>query len=642
MERLQQLLKQQSLTRTPFQQQMPNQLSNSQNYLNSTNSHEQPVNHEDDEDDESLQEFSKPNNNQSQQQQQQKQTQLSQQTPPPMYQQYFSQQEQQSQQPMQSEFSLRHQSQAQQSLQGSSLQPSVEQQSALVSLQNTQQQQQQQQQQLNDQPFNRKFRQSWRKTPDNLPTRQLKKATKLLENDFSLQDDDYEDEEMTEDDIFKLHEELENTRVQNNEMKTALIEARTIIDQQQNQLTEFRRYAAQYQTDAEAFKMKSMFLLNNTQTHDEQVNILMNACERLEAEVDALTWQLDRTKQSLDLKTQECHFLNEQLDELQLNGSYHSPNITTDNNSHNNHNGTHNHTSSISKLDKLKTGTDQFNSILSTEYKSLTNNSQLLLKRDTMMSELDIDIKKLHEEITNYEKKEKQWEEIHEELLKKQKLLEEEKKQQDLIIARLTNEQVIENNQNNLQNNNNNNNQHDEIPVEIITKLNNLHEEKTTWRLYATSLVRSFVENCDEFIRKTPYNEPYFESDKERRWYTYSMHLLENLLNIAPYQLTKTDLDLIKRNKNSILQQTIESNNSPELLTALDFPSQVQLNNSYIEGRGGRGGRGGAGGGQQQQQLQNTFTHGYDTYNRESRQSYQQRAARVALKPLTNLYRKKK
>ncbi|CAI2732291.1 unnamed protein product [Schistosoma spindalis] len=631
MERLQQLLKQQSLTQTPFQQQqqqqqkqMQNQLSNSRSYLNSTNSHEKHVINEDD-DDESLQEFSKPNNNQSQQQ---IQTQLPQQTPH-MNQQYFSQHEQQSEQSTKSEFSLRHQSQAQQSSQESSLQPSVEQQSTLMSLQNTQQQQQQ----PTDQPFNRKFRQSWRKTPDNLPTRELKKATKLLDNDISLQDDDYE--EMTEDDVFKLHEELENARAQNNEMKTALIEARTIIDQQQNQLTEFRRYAAQYQTDAEAFKMKSMFLLNNTQTHDEQVNILINACERLEAEVDALTWQLDRTKQSLDLKTQECNFLNEQLDEIQLNGSYHSPNLTVDNN----HN--HNHTNSISRLDKLKTGTDQCNSILSTEYKSFTGNSQLL-QRNTIMSESDInnDIKKLHDEIINYEKKEKQWEETHEELLQRQKLLEEEKKQQDLIIARLANEQVVGKNLNNLQNDNN---QHDEIPAEIIAKLNNLHEEKTTWRLYATSLVRSFVENCEEFIRKTPYNEPYFESETERRWYTYSMHLLENLLNVAPYQLSKTDLSLLKRTKNpitnhSMFQQTTESNNPPELLTALDFPSQVQLNNSYVGG----GERNIQFNGLVQQQSQNTFTQGYDSYNRESKQSYQQRAARAASKPLTNFYRKKK
>uniref|UniRef100_A0A094ZW78 Uncharacterized protein n=1 Tax=Schistosoma haematobium TaxID=6185 RepID=A0A094ZW78_SCHHA len=442
MERLQQLLKQQSLTQTPFQQQqqqkqMQNQLFNSQSYMNSTNSHEKHVNNEDDDDDdESLQEFSKPNNNQSHQQQ--KQTQLPQQTPPPIYQQNFSQQEQ-LEQSTKSEFSFRHQSQAQPS-QASSLQPSMEQPSTLMSLENTQQQQQQ----STDQPFNRKFRQSWRKTPDNLPTKELKKATKLLDNDISLQDDDYE-EEMTEDDIFKLHEELENARVQNNEMKTALIEARTIIDQQQNQLTEFRRYAAQYQTDAEAFK--------------------------------------------------------------------------------------------------------------------------------------------------------------------------------------------------------NDNNQHDEIPAEIIAKLNNLHEEKTTWRLYATSLVRSFVENCEEFIRKTPYNEPYFESETERRWYTYSMHLLENLLNVAPYQLSKTDLNLLKRTKNpitnhSMFQQTTESNNPPELLTALDFPSQVQLNNSYVGGGGGRNIQ--FDGLVQQQQSQNTFTQGYDSYNRESKQSYQQRAARAASKPLTNFYRKKK
>nr|CAH8864816.1 unnamed protein product [Trichobilharzia regenti] len=54
--------------------------------------------------------------------------------------------------------------------------------------------------------------------------------------------------------------------------------------------------------------MKSMFLLDNTQTRDEQVTVLMDACERLEVEIDTLTRKLDQAKHSLDLKTQECDF----------------------------------------------------------------------------------------------------------------------------------------------------------------------------------------------------------------------------------------------------------------------------------------------------------------------------------------------
>ncbi|CAH8547082.1 unnamed protein product [Schistosoma turkestanicum] len=670
MERLQQLLKQQSLTQQHQQQpqQMLNHSPNSQNFQSLQNSHEDLVNGGgDDEDDTSLQEFSRPNDNhrqqqhqqqpqqsrqsvphitlpQPQQQIQQKTIHLPQQTPPPMYQSTFSPLEQQ--QPSRSEFSLRHQSQTQQ-------QQASEEQSLSSSLQHTQQQPQQEQ--MTSHLFNRKFRQSWRNiTPDKLPIKELKKATKLQENDISSQGDDYEEDEMTEDDIYKLHEELENARAQNIEMKTALTEARTIIDQQQNQLTEFRRCAAQYQTDAEAFKMKSMFLLNNSQTHDEQVSILINACERLEAEIDALTWQLDQTKQSLELKTQECHFLNEQLDEIQLNGSYHSPlMLPTDDHQHQHHHIQQNHLNGVHEVDKFKTSTDQFNSMLSTEYKSLTGGQHSQpLQRNTISSELNIssaqdyttgnqrELQKLREQIMNYEEKEKQWEETHEELLQRQKLLEEEKRQQDLVIGRLANEQATKTNVKPLENNPTEQQQHqphDEIPAEIIAKLHNLHEEKTTWKLYASSLVRSFVENCDEFIRKTSYNEPYFESDGERRWYTYSMHLLENLLNVAPYLLSKTDLDLLKRTTDSTtnypFNQTMGLINEPQLLTSSDFPSQVQLRNNNHNSQQSR----------ESIQQQNPFLQGYEPYNnRKSKQSYQQRAARVASKPLTYFQRNKK
>ncbi|TNN14700.1 glutamate-cysteine ligase [Schistosoma japonicum] len=627
MEKLQELLKQHSsMQSNPFFESQNFQMSHKQLVANDNN----------DDNDESSQEFTKPNNNINNHHE--TTAKLQQPIPSPI----------QQKQSTKHEFSVR-QSKSQESPQPHQQSPPPVEQP--ISLQNTQGQQEE----ALEQQFTRKFRQSWRNTPDNLPTYQLKKATKLSENDISSQGDD-EQEDMTEDDIYKLHEELENTRSQNNEMKIALNEARTIIDQQQNQLTEFRRCAAQYQTDAEAFKMKSMFLLNNTQTHDEQVNVLIGACERLEAEIDALTWQLDQTKQSLQLKTQECDFLNEQLDEIQLHGSYHSPHLDEDtiNQQYQDKSG------ALINSDKLKSGTDQYNSILSTEYKSLTGNSQLK-QMNTITSELNMngttdynlnqmdELQKLRNELNNYIRKEKEWQETHEELLRKQKLLEEEKRQKDLVIGRLANEQIEKTKSEDSQNDDV---QHEQMPSEVIATINNLHVEKTTWKLYASSLVRSFVENCEEFIRKTPYNEPYFESDSERRWYSYSMYLLENLLQTSPYLLSKSDLDLLERNTNHRTRQltNYHSNefstnhniqrrsNGPELLTSSDFPSsmsRIQLRDSYT-------------GNVQTTELaqHQQVDQGYGSYSRKSKPSQQQkvseRAARAASKPLSHFYRNKK
>ncbi|KAK4468530.1 hypothetical protein MN116_007728 [Schistosoma mekongi] len=427
MEKLQQLLKQQSsIQQNSFIESQNHQIPHGQHVANDNNN----------DNDESLQEFSEPNNNNINNHHQTT-TKLQQQIPSPI----------QQKQSTKHEFSVR-QSKLQESPQPQQKSPPPVEQP--VSLQNTHEQQEE----ALEQQFTRKFRQSWRNTPDNLPTNQLKKATKLSENDISSQGDDEQD--MTEDDIYKLHEELENTRLQNNEMKIALDEARTIIDQQQNQLTEFRRCTAQYQTDAEAFK----------------------------------------------------------------------------------------------------------------------------------------------------------------------------------------NDDV----------------QHEEIPTEIIATINNLHVEKTTWKLYASSLVRSFVENCEEFIRKTPYNEPYFESDGERRWYSYSMYLLENLLQIAPYLLSKSDLDLLERstkhttklltnyhsNEFSTNYNIQRRTNEPELLTTSDFPSsmsRVQLRNSYS------GNVQATELAQYQQQQQQQVDQGYGSYSRKSKplqQKVSERAARAASRPLSHFYRNKK
>ncbi|CAH8585390.1 unnamed protein product [Heterobilharzia americana] len=416
--------------------------------------------------------------------------------------------------------------------------------------------------------------------------------------------------------------------------------------------------------------MKSMFLLSNTQTRDEQVATLIGACERLEAEIEALTWQLDQAKQSLDLKTQECDFLNEQLDEIQLTGGSGSNNNhhNNDDSSINNNMNKQNHVNGENG-DKKKTETDQLRSTLSTDYRSFIGNSQVAqmntLSTGSNMNgandlNVQVELQKLQEEVIVYQKKEKEWEKVREELLKRQKSLEEEKKQQDLVIGRLASEQATKIQEESLENGDDN-----EMPAEIVATLNNLHEERTTWKLYASSLVRSFVENCEEFIRKTPYNEPYFESDGERRWYTYSMYLLENLLNVAPYLLSRSDLDLLKRTSNPRSTQrmnryntgysTVERSYEPQLLTALDFPlsaSQTQINNSnagqlptseFVQVPLT----------QQTRSLQQHFGQEPQLFSQVpnsattvaqnlTQKNMSQRAARAATKPIADLYRKKR
>lgn len=61
-----------------------------------------------------------------------------------------------------------------------------------------------------------------------------------------------------------MNEDLENLIFERRELQEALTEAQTIIDQQQDQLSEFRRQAAQSRTDAEAFKVSwlSWLLIN--------------------------------------------------------------------------------------------------------------------------------------------------------------------------------------------------------------------------------------------------------------------------------------------------------------------------------------------------------------------------------------------
>lgn len=61
--------------------------------------------------------------------------------------------------------------------------------------------------------------------------------------------------------------------------------------------------------------MKNIILSEGASTRDEQVNALSTACDRLEAEVEALTWQLDQNRRSLNQVQNQRDHLQKQLDE---------------------------------------------------------------------------------------------------------------------------------------------------------------------------------------------------------------------------------------------------------------------------------------------------------------------------------------
>ncbi|KAF8562617.1 hypothetical protein P879_11575 [Paragonimus westermani] len=58
--------------------------------------------------------------------------------------------------------------------------------------------------------------------------------------------------------IQTLNDELEVSYAERNRIQAAMAEAQTIIDQQQDQLTEYRRRAALSKTDAEDFKVRHL------------------------------------------------------------------------------------------------------------------------------------------------------------------------------------------------------------------------------------------------------------------------------------------------------------------------------------------------------------------------------------------------
>ncbi|CAL8096961.1 unnamed protein product [Calicophoron daubneyi] len=384
--------------------------------------------------------------------------------------------------------------------------------------------------------FNRKFRESWRygsdkrpqptngvmhDSPESMTSRghyNSQRETQLRQIEEIAQSPTVDKHHIVrllqekEDEIQGLQEELETAYFQRNEIQDALGEAQTIIEQQQDQLTEFRRRAAQSAADAETYKMKNMFL--SASNRDDQMEQMNAACTRLEAEVEALTWQVDQAKRSETRAISERDYLQQQLQDL-------------------------------------KEGVNSASASASSAGPAMEVEAN---KRE--LNELRGEVAQLREE-------KKEWHRTHDQLVTRQRELEEERALNESRFMMLK-AQSGTSQRDSPENVSGQGSRSTPCPDgEIQSALRRATEERDRWRSYASRLVRGFVENCDEFIKKTPYEEPEFYTAAERRWYEYTMQHLELLLEVAPERLARTDLELLKRSTSSQMATPALNNSAP-------------------------------------------------------------------------------
>lgn len=406
--------------------------------------------------------------------------------------------------------------------------------------------------------------------------------------------------------IQAMNEDLENLVFERRELQEALTEAQTIIDQQQDQLSEFRRQAAQSRTDAEAFKMKNIFLSEGASTRDEQVNALSTACDRLEAEVEALTWQLDQNRRSLNQVQNQRDHLQKQLDEaLQWHETLLTDQATTSMSELHVSTGMDGPVSIKVKSDDAcdDVAADPFAKRVEQNHLSQStpaqgpHENQQAQKRENRQQQQTAasqtenervisienqvmvqEIEDLRGQLAELREREREWAKTESRLLDQQQQLEEERQQHLTRIEMLMHTQrssTTPESDGTL----NQRPSSATLPQSDLgqaIELQQMKDERTRWRLYACSLVRTFVDYCEEFIRRTDYDEPEFHTIAERRWYDYAIYLLEILIDEAPQRLSESDAEMIRRNRSS-QQNTISQRDTmlstistgPELLSAV-------------------------------------------------------------------------
>ncbi|CAH8580690.1 unnamed protein product [Dicrocoelium dendriticum] len=358
--------------------------------------------------------------------------------------------------------------------------------------------------------------------------------------------------------IQSLLDELDKNQTQMNDIQAALAEAQTIICQQQDELAGWRIRAAQSATDAEAFKMKNMFLTNGSKAETAELQSVMSACDQLEEEVKNLSAKLDESRRSQIRMQNENEYLKRQLQEASELGA--SDRIS----------GLQQSVSHL-QID------DTMNSVaVNVEREAM----QLFMAQKEMehqktIEEYDEEIAQLKHQLEEWQLREEEWSQTERELIEQREMLvQEHQKQLNQLESLVETQRNIS------------------PPAsesatsttyvrdkDLEEQLRRSNQERNRWKQYACSLVRAFVENCEEFIQKTTYEEPEFVTAAERRWYDYSMYLLEVMLDTAPHRLAEMDLQLLKRSMSARRPTVTTARSASVVNPGPDILSLVQLRN---------------------------------------------------------------
>ncbi|TPP58658.1 hypothetical protein FGIG_10456 [Fasciola gigantica] len=352
--------------------------------------------------------------------------------------------------------------------------------------------------------------------------------------------------------------------------------------------------------------MKNMFLSLGANTRDEQLNALTTACDRLEAEVEALTWQLDQNRRSLNQVQNQRDHLQKQLDEaLQWHETLLTDQATAAMNEISVSAGPDQPKTVEAKLDNAYDEVAVESGIERTEQNQLLKNTQELelqenqqqqqqqpLQQPSPVSEVPSqsvitiqhqqitqEVDDLRRQLAELRDREREWAKTESRLLDRQQQFEDEREKHLARIEMLmhTHKSSSMSDLDTTADRRTSSALSRQTDPGQWIELRRVKDELIRWRLYACSLVRTFVDNCEEFIRRTNYNEPEFHTIAERRWYDYAVYLLEILITEAPQRLSESDVELIRRNtsgqQNATIfrRSTMDSlvTNGPDLLSAV-------------------------------------------------------------------------
>ncbi|TGZ59229.1 hypothetical protein CRM22_009192 [Opisthorchis felineus] len=380
-----------------------------------------------------------------------------------------------------------------------------------------------------------------------------------------------------ETEIETLLEEMAIDQSQRMETQDALSEAQTIIEELHDQLNEVRLRAAQCETDVENFKLKSLFLSKQGNDDKAAEQHLHDLCEQLDAEVKDLRKQLGQSgRVQISLENQN-EYLKRQLQNHSRSRSA-SPSPSAEESGF-----------ADSQLSVPQHMLPLSQRQLHQHYEELQRRMvELEEKHREEINTYEQELDRLHAEIDSWKSKEQEWYNIHQTLLEQQEDFNEELKAKNKKIERLSR---AKNKTPTGDSPNLSSSQKDDRDANHEGLIRRITEERDRWKSYACALVRTIVENCDEFVEKTSYDEPDLSTTAERRWYNYAIYLLEILLEMAPQRLTEMDVQLLRRRRsascppvssNSIFDQGIEG---PDILSAVNIRTTGTTNRLTLSER---------------------------------------------------------